>query len=119
MEDRASLISVRPVSQMSSEARSHTLAPDIRVPIESLIEVVRFLPVPLRRHGSPARGYNQNNVVTVGSTMATDRMTTISVHASTLRMLQPFKKGDMTWDDVLIGFIEEHVPRGFVRAMIR
>ena len=51
--------------------------------------------------------------------MATDRMTTISVHASTLRMLQPFKKGDMTWDDVLIGFIEEHVPRGFVRAMIR
>ena len=51
--------------------------------------------------------------------MATDRMTSISVHASTLRMLQPFKKEDMTWDDVLIGFIEEHVPREFVRAMIR
>ena len=34
-------------------------------------------------------------------------------------MLQPFKKGDMTWDDVLIDFIEEHVPKEFVRAMIR
>jgi hypothetical protein len=51
--------------------------------------------------------------------MATDRMTSISVHASTLKMLQPFKKGDMTWDDVLIDFIEEHVPKEFVRAMIR
>ena len=51
--------------------------------------------------------------------MASDRMTSISVHASTLRMLQPFKKGDMTWDDVLIDFIEEHVPEEFVRAMIR
>jgi hypothetical protein len=51
--------------------------------------------------------------------MATDRMTSISVHASTLRMLQPFKKGDMTWDDVLIDFIEEHVPKEFVRAIIR
>lgn len=46
-------------------------------------------------------------------------MTSISVHSSTLRMLQPFKKGDMTWDDVLIDFLEEHVPREFVRAMIR
>lgn len=51
--------------------------------------------------------------------MATDRMTSISVHASTLKMLQPFKKGDMTWDDVLIDFIEEHVPEEFVHAMIR
>lgn len=51
--------------------------------------------------------------------MATDRMTSISVHASTLRMLQPFKKGDMTWDDVLVDFLEEHVPKEFVRAMIR
>jgi hypothetical protein len=51
--------------------------------------------------------------------MATDRMTSISVHASTLKMLQPFKRGDMTWDDVLIDFIEEHVPKEFVRAMIR
>ncbi len=50
--------------------------------------------------------------------MAADRMTSISVHASTLRMLQPFKKGDMTWDDVLIDFIEEHVPKEFVRAMV-
>ena len=50
--------------------------------------------------------------------MSTDRMTTISVHASTLRMLQPFKKGDMTWDDVFIDFIEEHVPKEFVHAMI-
>ena len=46
-------------------------------------------------------------------------MTTIPVHASTLRMLRPFKKGDMTWDDVLVDLIEEHVPREFVRAMIR
>jgi hypothetical protein len=51
--------------------------------------------------------------------MVTDRMTSISVHASTLKMLQPFKRGDMTWDDVLIDFIEEHVPKEFVRAMIR
>jgi hypothetical protein len=50
--------------------------------------------------------------------MATDRMTSLSVHASTLRMLQSFKKGDMTWDDVLIDFIEEHVPKEFVRPMI-
>ena len=51
--------------------------------------------------------------------MTTDRMTSISVHASTLRMLQPFKKGDMTWDDVLIDFIEEHVPKEFVMEMVR
>ena len=51
--------------------------------------------------------------------MATDRMTSIPVHASTVRMLQPFKRGDMTWDDVLIVFIVEHVPEEFVRAMIQ
>ena len=51
--------------------------------------------------------------------MATDRLTTISIHTSTLRMLQPFKKGDMTWDDVLIDFIEERVPEEFVKEMIR
>ncbi len=50
--------------------------------------------------------------------MPADRMTSISVHASTLRMLKPFKKGDMTWDDVLIDFIEEHIPKEFVRAMV-
>jgi hypothetical protein len=50
--------------------------------------------------------------------MATDRLTTISIHTSTLRMLQPFKRGDMTWDDVLIDFIEEHVPEEFVKEMI-
>ena len=46
-------------------------------------------------------------------------MTSISVHSSTLKMLQPFKKGDMTWDDVLVDFIEEHVPEAFVKEMIR
>ena len=46
-------------------------------------------------------------------------MTSISVHNSTLRMLQSFKKGDMTWDDVMIDFIEEHVPKEFVREMVR
>jgi hypothetical protein len=51
--------------------------------------------------------------------MATDRMTSISLHASTLKMLQPFKKGEMTWDDVLIDFIEEHAPNEFVRATIQ
>jgi hypothetical protein len=51
--------------------------------------------------------------------MVTVRMRSISVHASTLRMLQSFKKGDMTWYDVLIDFIEQHVPKEFVRAMIR
>ena len=51
--------------------------------------------------------------------MATDTMTSISVHSSTLKMLQSFKKGDMTWDDVLVDFIEEHVPKEFVREMVR
>ncbi len=51
--------------------------------------------------------------------MAVDRLTSISIHASTLKMLQPFKRGDMTWDDVLIDFIEEHVPKEFVREMVR
>ena len=46
-------------------------------------------------------------------------MTSISVHSSTVRMLQAFKRGDMTWDDVLINFIEEHVPAEFVKEMIR
>ncbi len=51
--------------------------------------------------------------------MPTDTMTSISVHSSTLKMLQSFKKGDMTWDDVLIDFIEEHVPKEFVMEMVR
>lgn len=51
--------------------------------------------------------------------MASDPITTISVHESTLRMLRPFKRGEMTWDDVLIDFIEEHVPQEFVREMVR
>lgn len=51
--------------------------------------------------------------------MGTDSMTSISVHSSTVRMLQAFKRGDMTWDDVLIDFIEEHVPAEFVTEMIR
>ncbi|MCI4350164.1 MAG: hypothetical protein L3K15_01435 [Thermoplasmata archaeon] len=51
--------------------------------------------------------------------MASDPITSISVHASTLRMLQPFKRGDMTWDDVLVDFVEEHLPQEFVREMAR
>ena len=34
-------------------------------------------------------------------------------------MLPLFKMGGMTCDDVLIDFIEEHVPEEFVREMIR
>lgn len=34
-------------------------------------------------------------------------------------MLQGFKKGDMTWDDVLLDFIEEHLPKEFVEQMVR
>jgi hypothetical protein len=51
--------------------------------------------------------------------MAADPLTSISIHASTLRMLQPFKRGDMTWDDVLVDFIEEHLPDEFVHEMVR
>jgi hypothetical protein len=51
--------------------------------------------------------------------MAADPLTSISIHASTLRMLQSFKRGDMTWDDVLVDFIEEHLPEEFVVEMIR
>lgn len=51
--------------------------------------------------------------------MATDPITSISIHASTLRMLQPFKRGDMTWDDVILDFLEEHVPREFIEEVVR
>ena len=51
--------------------------------------------------------------------MASDPQTSITVHASTLRMLQPFKRGDMTWDDVLLDFVEEHLPKEFVHEMVR
>ena len=57
-----------------------------------------------------AWGHNSSNVHASAVTMATDRFPSISIHASTLRVLQPFKKGDMTWDDGLIDFSEEHVP---------
>jgi hypothetical protein len=51
--------------------------------------------------------------------MTSDPLTSISIHASTLRMLQPFKKGDMTWDDVILDFLEDHVPTEFVEQMVR
>jgi hypothetical protein len=51
--------------------------------------------------------------------MAVDPITSLSVRTSTLRMLRPFKRGDMTWDDVLLDFIEEHVPKEFLDAMVR
>ncbi len=51
--------------------------------------------------------------------MASDPLTSISIHASTLRMLQPFKKADMTWDDVLLDFIEDRLPEEFVDRMVR
>lgn len=50
--------------------------------------------------------------------MASDPLTSISIHASTLRMLQPFKRGDMTWDDVLLDFLEDHVPKEFIEEMV-
>ena len=51
--------------------------------------------------------------------MATDRVTSTPVHASTLRMLQPFKRGGMTWDGGLTDFIEEHPPKAFEREIVR
>lgn len=39
---------------------------------------------------------------------SSDPTTTITVHASTLRVLQEFKKGGETWDDFLL----DSVPRG-------
>lgn len=51
--------------------------------------------------------------------MAADPITSISIHSSTLRMLQPFKRGDMTWDDVILDFLEEHVPHEFIEEMVR
>ena len=50
--------------------------------------------------------------------MSADPITSLSIHASTLRMLRPFKRGDMTWDDVLLDFIEEHVPKEFLEEMV-
>ncbi len=47
-----------------------------------------------RRHDFDfAWGYDYNNVGLLCPTIAIDRMTSISVYASTLRMLPPFKKG--------------------------
>jgi mRNA-degrading endonuclease RelE of RelBE toxin-antitoxin system len=54
----------------------------------------------------------------LGRAMAADPITSLSIHTSTLRMLRPFKRGDMTWDDVLLDFIEEHVPKEFIDAMV-
>lgn len=51
--------------------------------------------------------------------MAADPLTSISIHASTRRMLQHFKRGDMTWDDVLVDFVEVHLPQEIVREMAR
>lgn len=66
-----------------------------------------------------ARGYNQSNGEAPRTLMATDRLAIKSIRPSTLRMLQPYKKGDMTRDDVPVDFIEEYVPKEFVAEMIR
>lgn len=52
--------------------------------------------------------------------MATeDPLTSISVHSSTLRLLQQYKAGSKTYEDVILRFIELYPPRSFLEEMAR
>ena len=52
--------------------------------------------------------------------MATeDPLTSISVHSSTLRLLQHYKAGSKTYEEVILQFIELYPPRSFLEEMAR
>jgi hypothetical protein len=51
--------------------------------------------------------------------MATDPMTTISVHASTRRLLESVKGAGESYDELLQDLIEDHYPAEFLRELRR
>jgi hypothetical protein len=50
---------------------------------------------------------------------ADDPLTSISVHASTMRLLQHYKAGSKTYEEVILRFIELYPPRSFLEEMAR
>jgi hypothetical protein len=50
---------------------------------------------------------------------AEDSLTSISVHSSTLRLLQHYKAGSKTYEEVILRFIELYPPRPFLEEMAR
>ena len=50
---------------------------------------------------------------------ADDPLTSISVHSSTLRLLQHYKAGSKTYEEVILRFIEHYPPRAFLEEMAR
>jgi hypothetical protein len=52
--------------------------------------------------------------------MATeDPLTSIAVHSSTLRLLQQYKVGVKSYEDVILRFIDQYPPRSFLEEMAR
>jgi hypothetical protein len=50
---------------------------------------------------------------------ADDALTSIAVHTSTLRLLQEYKIGGKTYEEVILGFIEQYPPQRFLEEMVR
>ncbi len=50
---------------------------------------------------------------------ARDPITTISVHTSTMRLLQLYKAGAKSYDEVILRFIEDYPPESFLTEMAR
>jgi hypothetical protein len=48
-----------------------------------------------------------------------DPLTSISVHSSTLRLLQHYKIGVKTYEDVILRFIDQYPPQSFLEEMAR
>lgn len=52
--------------------------------------------------------------------MATDDpLTSVSVHSSTLRLLQHYQAGSKSYEDVILRFIDLYPPRAFLEQMAR
>lgn len=52
--------------------------------------------------------------------MATDdALTSISVHSSTLQLLQSYKARSKTYEEVILRFIELYPPQSFLEEMAR
>ena len=52
--------------------------------------------------------------------MATDDpLTSISVHASTVRLLQHYKIGSKSYEEVILRFVELYPPKSFLEEMAR
>ncbi len=48
-----------------------------------------------------------------------DPVTSIPIRSSTLKMLQYYKVGRKSWDEVINAFIEEFPPEAFLREMLK